>query len=184
MLTRQRLTEAEAEYRQAIVLYQKLVDDHPAVTEFRSSLAGSHDNLASTLAQTGKPAGAEAESRRAMALNEKLADEDLAVYGPRVMYLKTDMSIDRAWTLIRAGKLAEAEAAFREGLASYQKLADKHPANTEIRERLAYRHFEFGVQLSQWGKLAEAEVEYREALSLIQKLFDGHPEVTQFRKQL
>src|SRR5262249_38051012 len=34
-----KLSEAEVEYRTAMAIYQKLVDDTPAVTEFRSQLA-------------------------------------------------------------------------------------------------------------------------------------------------
>ena len=40
-----KLAEAEAEHRKALALYQKLADDNPAVTEFRNSLASSHDTL-------------------------------------------------------------------------------------------------------------------------------------------
>ena len=38
-------SEAEAEFRKALAIGQKLADDNPAVTEFRSDLAGSHNNL-------------------------------------------------------------------------------------------------------------------------------------------
>ncbi len=37
--------EAEAEFRRALEIYQKLADDNPAVTKFRSRLARSHGNL-------------------------------------------------------------------------------------------------------------------------------------------
>ena len=55
--------EAEAEYRQALAIYQKLADDNPAVSEFRSGLADSHINLGILLSETGKPTEAEAEYR-------------------------------------------------------------------------------------------------------------------------
>ena len=61
------------------------------ITEFRGSLAGSHENLASTLTQTGKPAEAEAETRRAMTLYRKLADDDPAVYGALVRFRDIDL---------------------------------------------------------------------------------------------
>ena len=47
---------------------QKLADDNPAVTEFRSDLAVSHDSLGAVLWQTGKPSEAEAEYRKAVAI--------------------------------------------------------------------------------------------------------------------
>ena len=60
--------EAEAEYRKALALWQKLADDNPAVTEFRSGLAESHGCLGALLSKTGKPAEAEAEFRKAVAI--------------------------------------------------------------------------------------------------------------------
>ena len=73
--------EAEAEYRKALALWQKLADDNPAVTEFRSSLAWSHHALGNLLSNTGKPAEAEAEYRKALAIRQKLADDNPAVTG-------------------------------------------------------------------------------------------------------
>ena len=72
-------SEAEAEYRKALAIQQKLADDNPAVTEFRSSLALSHNNLGILLASTGKSSEAEAEYRKALALQQKLADDNPAV---------------------------------------------------------------------------------------------------------
>ena len=46
-------SEAEAEYRAAISIQQKLADDNPAVTEFRSDLAISHNDLGES-ARVGK----------------------------------------------------------------------------------------------------------------------------------
>jgi hypothetical protein len=54
-------SEAEAKLRTALAIRQKLADDNPAVTEFRSQLALSHNNLGSVLARKGKPLEAEAE---------------------------------------------------------------------------------------------------------------------------
>ncbi len=71
--------EAEAECRKALAIRQKLADDNPAVTEFRTRLAHSHYNLGDLLSKTGKPAEAEAEFRKAMALHQKLADDDPAI---------------------------------------------------------------------------------------------------------
>ena len=71
--------EAEAEYRKALAIQQKLADDNPAVTDFRSSLANSHNNLGVLLSSTGKPAEAEAEYRKALAIRQKLADDNPAV---------------------------------------------------------------------------------------------------------
>ena len=84
-------SEAEAEYRKAIALRQKLADDYPAVTEFRSDLASSHNNLGMLLSDTGRPSEAEAEYRKAIALMQKLADDN-----PAVTEFRLDLAIHRA----------------------------------------------------------------------------------------
>ena len=75
-----RPAEAEAEFRTALALHQKLAEDNPAVTEFRSGLAHSHhEPRPSCWRQTGRPAEAEAEFRTALAIYQKLADDNPAV---------------------------------------------------------------------------------------------------------
>ena len=71
--------------RQRLALWQKLIDDNPAVTGLRSGLADSHYYLGDLLLNTGKPA--EAEYRKAMALYQKLADES-----PAVTQFRSDMA--------------------------------------------------------------------------------------------
>ena len=70
---------AEAEFREALALYQKLADDIPAVTDFRSRLADSHHGLGWSMADANKPVEAEAEYRKALAIQQKLADDNPAV---------------------------------------------------------------------------------------------------------
>jgi hypothetical protein len=66
------------EWRKSIAITQKLADDNPAATEFRSDLAGTVNNLAILLSDIGKPAEADAESREAIALYQKLVDDNPA----------------------------------------------------------------------------------------------------------
>jgi hypothetical protein len=70
---------AEAEYRRALDLQQKLTADFPAVPEYRHDLALSQGNLGSLLRASGKLAEAEAAHRRALDQYEKLAAEFPAV---------------------------------------------------------------------------------------------------------
>ena len=54
-------TEEEAEYRKAMALWQKLIDDEPADTEFRREPVSSQNTLAKLLSNMGKLAEAAAE---------------------------------------------------------------------------------------------------------------------------
>ncbi len=64
----------------ALAIRQKLAADHPAVTDFRSRLAGSHNNLGNLLVATGRPAEAHGVAGAAQlgtrAIRKKLADDN------------------------------------------------------------------------------------------------------------
>ena len=134
--------EAEAEFRKAMAIYQKLADDDPAVTDYRNDLAWSHRALANLLSKTGKPAEAEAEYRKAVAIRQKLVDDNPADTGFRSSL--ADSHFDHGILLSNTGKPAEAEAEYRKALAIRQKLADDNPADTGFRSSLADSHFNLG----------------------------------------
>jgi tetratricopeptide (TPR) repeat protein len=62
--------EAEAEYRKAQAIFQKLADASPDVNVFRANLAECHYNLGDLLSATGKPAEAVADYRKALELDQ------------------------------------------------------------------------------------------------------------------
>ena len=163
-------------------IYQKLADDNPAVTEFRSGLAHATTTSAILLSETGKPAEAEAEYRTALAIQQKLADDNPAVTEFRSSLATSHNNL--GILLSQTGKPAEAEAEYRKALAIRQKLADDNPAVTEFRSDLAGSHNNLGILLAETGKPAEAEAEYRKALAIRQKLADDNPAVTEFRSRL
>ncbi len=61
-------TRARADIARALDIYRVLAEANPAVTDFRSSLAASHNGLGVLLTETGRPVEAEAEYRRALAI--------------------------------------------------------------------------------------------------------------------
>ena len=65
--------DAEAEYRAALTIQEKLAADFPTVPEYRRELADSHNNLGVLLAGHGKWGEAEAEYRADLTISEKLA---------------------------------------------------------------------------------------------------------------
>ena len=104
---------------------EKLADDNPAVTEFRSDLAQSHYNLGLLLWKTGRSSEAEAESQKALTIRQKLADDNPAVTDFRDSLASSHYYL--AWVFQQTGKVKEAEAEFRKVLAIRQKLADDDP---------------------------------------------------------
>ena len=159
---------------------QKLADDNPAVTDFRSDLARQpHQPRGRCWRARERQSEAEAEFRKALALYQKLADDN-----PAVTEFRSGLAWNHhhlGWLLWSTGKLAEAEAEYRKAMALYQKLADDNPAVTGFRRGLAQTHIDLGHVLSSMGKPAAAEAEYRKAIAIRQKLADDHPAVTDFR---
>ena len=141
-----------------MAIQQKLADDHPAVTLFRSRLAQSHLNLGWLLHRTGSSSEAEFEFRNALAIQQKLADEN-----PAVTLFRSRLSsshINLGWLLSNTGKKSDAEAEYREALALEQKLADDNPAIPKFQRDLALGLLQIGWQLAQAGKTDEAIVYY------------------------
>ena len=160
------------------MIHQKLAADNPAITEFRSNLARSHNHVAIALWNTNKPAEAEAEWRKGLLIQQKLAEDS-----PAVTEFRRDLadSHNNLGILLRnTGKPAEAEAEYRKALAIRQKLAADNPADTLFRSRLATSHMNLGGLLVSSGKPAEAEAECRKGLALVQKLADDHPESSDY----
>jgi tetratricopeptide (TPR) repeat protein len=66
---------AEANYRAAVIVNEKLVNDFPADAEYRRDLASTHDNLGLHLWFVGRAADAETSARSALIVRQKLADD-------------------------------------------------------------------------------------------------------------
>ena len=146
--------EALESYRRALAIRQKLADDNPAVTEFRSRLANSHNNIGWLQSQTGQPAEALESYRLALAIQQKLADDNPAVTEFRSSLANSHQGIGHLQS--QTGQPAEALESYRQALAIQQKLADDNPAVTEFRSRLAHSHNDIGILQSETGQPAEA----------------------------
>jgi serine/threonine-protein kinase len=175
-------TAAEAAYRQALALRERLAADFPTEPRYRRDLAYSHNELGSVLADLGKRAEAEAAYRQALALQERLAADfpwepqhrqDLAASHNNLGILLADL-----------GRQAEAEAAYRQALALQERLAADSPAVSQYRQELAKSHNNLGILLRDLGRQAEAEAAYRQALALQERLAADSPAVSQYRQEL
>jgi eukaryotic-like serine/threonine-protein kinase len=145
---------AVAEHRTALEIRQKLADDNPAVTEFRSDLAQSYNNLGWLLSNTGQPAAAEVEYRKALVLQQKLADDN-----PAVAELRHTLANSRnnfGLLLADTGRPAAAEAEYRKTLAIYQKLSDDNPAIIDYSRGLTYGLINLGNLLADTGHASAA----------------------------
>ncbi len=174
--------EAESEAREAMAIYQKLVDANPGVTTFRAGLASTHRCLHFVLADRGQTNEAEAQCRAALTIEQKLVNDNPAVRRFRINLAGThfDLGLMLTWT----GRPADAESEFRAALELFQKLADENSSAPALGKWPASVRDALSVVLSQLGRLPEAEAECRKSRALWQKLADDNPAVTTYHDGL
>jgi tetratricopeptide (TPR) repeat protein len=144
--------EAEAEYRQALALPEKLASDFPGVPRYREELARSHNNLGNLLSDLGKRPEAEAEYRQALALQEKLATDFPTLPQYREQLAR---SYNNLGNLLRdLGKRPEAEAQYRRALALRERLATDFPTVPGYAVDLGCSYLDFGNLVRDRGEPA------------------------------
>ena len=169
-----RPTEAEAEYRRALAIQGKLAAENPAVTEFRSRLAQSHDGLGWLLMEAGRPSEAVAEFGRALPLLQKLADDDPKAPGYRqdAANVLNNLSI----ALRRLGRPAEAREQCERAVALREALVKEHPRMPDYRAGLAENLFNRGLARLAEGDPAGAAADLRRATGLYGTMPSLNPE--------
>src|SRR5206468_499157 len=70
-----RTSEAEARYRGALEIRQRLADAHPGAVEDRRALGSDHHRLALCYQATGRASEAETAFRDTLEVRQRLADE-------------------------------------------------------------------------------------------------------------
>ena len=153
--------DAEAEYRKALAIRQKLADDNPAITELHTQLARNHNGLGWLLGNTGKTSEAVTEHRKALAIQQKLADANpgVAAYLSELSYSHYILGS----VLLNAGKSSEADDECGKALAVRQKLVENYPAVPQFQRDLAETLSDIGWRLDRTGKLEEALGYYTKA---------------------
>ena len=170
--------EAEAEYRKAILIEQKLADFNPAVTRFRAFLANHHNNLGNLLTKTGRPSEAEAEYRMAIATDQRLVNDNPAVSQFRNALAGAYMNLGNV--LSQAGRPSEAAAELRRAVALDQKLADDNPEVPDYRGDLANSLTRLAKSLREGRTLDEARQACDRARALVEPLFKDNPQSTDY----
>jgi tetratricopeptide (TPR) repeat protein len=177
-----KLSEAEAEFRTALAIRQKLVHDNPAAIQFRQGLGISHHSLGGVLQATGRPSEAEGEYRTALALLQKLADDNPAVVEIRNQLGAFHGSLGE---LLRAtGRPSEAEAEYRAALAIQKKVDDDNPTNVVFCMTLAITQNNLGLLLARGKRFPEAFTALEASLTIRQKQVDADPKHILYTNQL
>lgn len=176
-------TAAETEYRTALKIRQKLVDEVPENNRdadmLKVGLAGSFNLLGNLFGQRGQLKEAEAEYGKALAIYQQLVDTNPAVTLHHALLADGYRQI--ALLNQQKGQFSEAEILFHKALAIRKQMAVDNSAIAHYRESLAKSHLDLGDLLQLTGKPSEAEAEIREAININQRLADDSPEDTYYK---
>jgi serine/threonine protein kinase len=177
-----RQEEARPKWEQALLLWEKLAADYPAMPNYRRDLAGSHGNLGNLLAVFGKRAAAEEHYKKALLIQEKLAGDFPAVPNARRDLASGHSNL--GVLLKDLGRATEAAAQHSRALVIRKKLAADFPDMPDYRSDLAVSHINLGILLAGLGKRADAEAHYMMAHVINEKLAADYPAVLEYRREL
>ncbi len=172
-----RLDEAEAEYRQAVELSQRMIAARPSDQEGRVHLATSLDGLGYVLQEKGDTAAALANRRKGLAIREELTrlDPNNAHYGRQLAFSHHNVGL----SLVEAGELASALANFRQELSLFDSLSSSDPKNVQARRNQSLAHKQIGDVLMRTNDIGGALVQFRAALHIDRDLSYVDPSSSQ-----
>jgi serine/threonine-protein kinase len=152
---------AQAAYRQAIDIYQRLRQSTADSQEIRAGLARTLINLGFLQSDTGQRRDALQSYREAEGLLVELCAAE-----PTNASYKNSLSITYTNTgsiLRAAGDLAGARTAFKQAHGLMRALVQEHPRNRDYQLGLAISHVNLGVLSAAVGDEDEAAASYQEA---------------------
>jgi serine/threonine protein kinase len=176
------VTEAEADYRQALDLLEKLVGEFPTVPRHRETLARALNSLGLIEESTGRLADAEGHLRRELELVERLA-KDFPDRPEHQRELARTLS-NLGSVLLAQDRAGEAEPILRRAVAVNGAIAAKVPDDVQIRLDLAKDHHNLGEVLRLKGSVKEAVASLRQARAINEKLVTEFPDQPRYREAL
>ncbi len=157
-------TQDEQDLRKAVALQKKLVEDFPAVPDYRYDLFRSQKTLGWLLGGTNRPEEAEIAFREAALITEKLAADYPSVHYYFGGLATTYHSLGEFRA--KSGRLSEAEDAFRKSIAAYDRLVTQFPNVPEYGPDRRQTYFHLASLLNSMRRSKEAADVYRSALEV------------------
>jgi tetratricopeptide (TPR) repeat protein len=177
-----RPAEALAAHERARDIFERLVRDNPAVTQFQHGLASSHNSNGTMLGATGRPAEALAAFEQARAIFERLARDN-----PAVTQFERDLAISQnniGLVLGDTGRPADALAAHEQALDIQERLARDNHSVTQFQSDMAASHNNIGRLFGGTDRPAEALAAYERARAVFERLARENPAFAGFQRDL
>jgi serine/threonine-protein kinase len=168
---------------ESLAIWEKLVRDHPAKTDYWRGLATVEDSRGKMLSGTGYPVQAQESYGKALAIWERLAHEN-----PSATECQRGLaaSHNNVGLLQReTGNPDQALESFGKALAIQERMVREHPGVTEFQSDLAASHANIGALIRRkTGHPEQALESYGKALAIQERLAREHPNVTRFQSDL
>ncbi|MGP0069382.1 MAG: protein kinase domain-containing protein [Isosphaeraceae bacterium] len=171
---------AEATQRAAVVLFDKLIADHPDNVEYQLGRSRCLMNQGAVLASAGRFDQAEATYRQALA---RVETKDPKLQTPEAMRLKA-LLLNNLADVFREVKRPGAEETLRRAMGIFEELASRATAGSKDRHDLAIARFNLGDTLVDLGRLPEAEPVIAGAQADFERLVAGAPKSVDYHSQL
>jgi len=176
-----RIQEAEAAYRQALVIREKLAASSPE-PGYQEDLARSDTSLGSLMKERGQLQEAEKLCRQAVALWKKLAVD---LPGEARYRENLAQSLDDLGNTLRdSGQLREAEELILQARDLQEKLAAQFPDEAKYQQGVVRGLGNLTSLLKATGRLDEAEKTFRRAVALDEKLVANFPKEPAYQQEL
>jgi tetratricopeptide (TPR) repeat protein len=169
-------------YQRALAIQAQLIQDFPAVPEFRHGASDTLNQLGTLLANQGERASAAEHFRQARDLAVRLAADFPAVPDYRQLLAAVHSNLGRL--ALETGRWPEGEAEYRQALGILTRLAADAPNVPGRREGLADAHHSLGYILEGNGNREGAEAQYVQALAIRARLAADFPSVPRYRARL
>jgi serine/threonine-protein kinase len=178
-----RKKEAEEAYGEALSLYEKLAEEVPTSTYYKSQSAVMAGTLATFLRDGGRNDDAEPYYRRAVASREALVTQN-----PKSAPYQDELATARANLanfLDQTNRHTEAEKVYRQALEGRRVLADDNPTKAEYRTAQANLTLTVARLLDRKGGHGQdVETLFGDGIALWERLAREFPAVPSYRQSL
>jgi tetratricopeptide (TPR) repeat protein/predicted Ser/Thr protein kinase len=173
---------AEASFRRAVALQERLCRDWPRVPAYRHELANSQHNLGQVLRNQEQHAPAEEALTQALDVLRQLIREEPDEPGFQVDLASASNSLGVLLSGLHRPK--EEEEAYREAIRVLAELTRRFPEEPEHRFRLASARNNLAAVMEGTSRRGEAEAILKQNEATLRGLVARHPDELRYRSRL
>jgi tetratricopeptide (TPR) repeat protein len=168
-----RLSEAEAAYKEVLVAAEDLAHKHPFVPDYQYDLAGAHNNLGLVYRDTNRLADAEKSYREALKILQRLAQAQPR--NPQYRYDAAGIALNLGMVLVQENQFPAADKALQEALDGNRALVEQFPQEPLYGLGLAQAEVGQARLCVRQEKLTEAVDWYGKGLRRLAPLHERNP---------